>query len=378
MRSPYTLYKREGIWYGSITVTMPDGQKNRKRFSTSCSTKAEAVAFCLDLLRKGKIKQMKAETFGNLAAGWWNPATCPYIKESRRNGKELSRSYIDSSRAALVNYLLPVFKDVALDEISTQMIEEWKYSLVEQHRLSNKSTNNYLSILHVMLDYWWRHGVIQSDPSVKVKPMSKRGGKTRGILTVEETHRLFTSEVWDNHIGYLANLLAAVTGMRMGEIMALRVGDVRNDDSIVVAHSYDEYVGLKSTKTGAVRVVPVPHRLALALMSLRTKTGEYLFSLKDPTKPVYRSCVIHSLRRALVNIGVSLEEQKRRNITFHSWRHFLNTRLRASGLPDSVTRQVTGHADAEMTELYSHFSASDLQGILVATNGILPISLTIR
>jgi hypothetical protein len=47
---------------------MPDGQKNRKRFSTSCSTKAEAVAFCLNLLRKGEIKQMKAETFGNLAA----------------------------------------------------------------------------------------------------------------------------------------------------------------------------------------------------------------------------------------------------------------------------------------------------------------------
>lgn len=64
MESPYTLYKRGDVWYGSVTVTMPDGQKNRRRFSTHCSTMAEAVAFCLNILRKGKIRRMEADTFG--------------------------------------------------------------------------------------------------------------------------------------------------------------------------------------------------------------------------------------------------------------------------------------------------------------------------
>lgn len=303
--------------------------------------------------------------FEQHAEGWWQEGTCPYCREEERNGRRLSHAYVSACRTALVHHILPAFGKTEITSIAPGMIDEWKYSLHESKGLSFKSTNNYLATLRVMFSYWWRHGVVATNPCEKVRDMADNC-RERGILTEGEVKKLFISnDAWDSEVARLASLTAACTGMRMGEIQALRASDIEGD-SIVVSHSWDENVGLKDTKTRTTRVVPVPHSLA---EELRGRDG-FIFSGENPDKPVYRSAILDGLRRALERIGISADEQRRRNICFHSWRHYLNTLLRKSGIPDAVTRRITGHATQAMTERYSHIDGKDLGVILGTTSRI--------
>ncbi len=309
--------------------------------------------------------------FWSYARDWWIWDKCPYVKESLRNGRRLTRGYVGMCRTEMLKYIDPAFHDRPLKEITSGEIDEWKYALHERHGLSKKSANNYLTILRTMFDYWWRHGVIETNPCVKVKPMAA-ASRRRGILTVGEVRTLFSRPgLWRNPVAELANLTAAITGMRMGEIQALRHRDVRLDGLLVVEHSWSEEYGLKETKTYRSREIPIPATFARRLYAQNGHDDEFVFSIGDPHKPLRRSCILDNLRSALERMGVPKAVQDSRGICFHSWRHYLNTRLRESGLPDAITQQITGHSTMEMTEHYSHITGHDLDKVLEVTGEIL-------
>jgi integrase len=48
------------------------------------------------------------------------------------------------------------------------------------------------------------------------------------------------------------------------------------------------------------------------------------------------------------------KERNEHNITFHSWRHFLNSMLINANIPDQKVKSMTGHSTNEMTEHYYH------------------------
>lgn len=73
----------------------------------------------------------------------------------------------------------------------------------------------------------------------------------RGILIRKEVERLFSFE-WENKKKQLANMLAAFTGMRAGEVSALRYCDIY-DDRIYVNHNWSVVDGEKDPKRHEVR-----------------------------------------------------------------------------------------------------------------------------
>jgi integrase len=79
--------------------------------------------------------------------------------------------------------------------------------------------------------------------------------KHKGILTIDEVRRLFSipwksdaaycHPVKDEFKGYVGNLLASSTGLRMGEIQALVLSDIHLEDGyIYVRRSWDRKYGL--------------------------------------------------------------------------------------------------------------------------------------
>ncbi|MBI9105046.1 MAG: tyrosine-type recombinase/integrase [Spirochaetales bacterium] len=82
----------------------------------------------------------------------------------------------------------------------------------------------------------------------------------------------------------------------------------------------------------------------------------------------------HYATNTLVATGVTEEERKTRRVSFHSWRHYLNTTLRSNNITDVKLRAMIGHAGPRMTEHYTHFNLDDFKDIQKVQNKIINIS----
>lgn len=371
MEKQFYLYKRDRVYYVAFSSELCNGQ--RMRMSTRCLAKTDALLWVADKLKT--LKDCPSSTLGDrfaqLSADWWIDGKCPHQKECRRDGKELALSYMATARRLLVSELMPRFGSRRIQDITTSMIDDWKYDMHERQGLSCKSCNTYMTYLRTMFDYWWRHGYIRENPSAKVRWMRKEQTQ-RGILTEEEAHAVLGNPgYWDNPVAYLASLLAACTGMRVGEVQALQAKDIQPDGTIMVRHSYDEKFGLKRTKTGTVRCIPLPPALYEAISDVKPSSLGYIFNF-DMETPMTRYAILRGFRRAMVRAGISLKDQMDRKICFHSWRHYLNSRLRACGLPDVVVKAVTGHSTDQMMEHYTHISALDARGVTAVAEAFVP------
>jgi integrase len=104
-------------------------------------------------------------------------------------------------------------------------------------------------------------------------------------------------------------------------------------------------------------------RNLVADIDIRRK-APFLFKVTEERQPT-------DLRRALCTIGIPIAEQRRRHLTFHAWRHFLNSMLRSHGVADVKTRRVTGHRTETMTDWYTDWKAIDLSEIVSIQTALL-------
>jgi integrase len=101
------------------------------------------------------------------------------------------------------------------------------------------------------------HETLTRDPTQGIG-MVKHTPKARGIFTLEELKKLFPEASlgpWASLHDYCAFLLTASTGMRRGEVLALRRGCVR-DDHVEIVETWKGLDELGAPKSGKARVTP--------------------------------------------------------------------------------------------------------------------------
>ena len=121
------------------------------------------------------------------------------------------------------------------------------------------------------------------------------------------------------------NMLAATAGIRIGEIQALKGSCLRGEYYLEVSGQYNGFHECTETKTQDTRYVTIPAIVVRGLARLREINGDgYLFLTDGGTTPINRPAMYRRFQ-ALKGIAIDREELRRRNLTFHKWRHFLNT-----------------------------------------------------
>jgi integrase len=151
-------------------------------------------------------------------------------------------------------------------------------------------------------------------------------------------------------------------------------GDI-HDGIIDVCHNYVNYEGMKDTpKWGSTRVVPLPDEVAEVLEVVKTtlpfeiRPNGFVFeSLENPGQPMGETFFRNSLERELVAIGIAgswhgkkvapesyVNEQSKRNLTFHGLRHTFITLSRLAGISDLEIQTLGGHKSGEMMNRYTH------------------------
>jgi len=111
-----------------------------------------------------------------------------------------------------------------------------------------------------MLKQAVREDDVQSSPCAEIGVL-KESPKSKTILSPEEAQKLFAPaaivDVWGgNLLFFCMNLLAATTGMRLGEVKAVQ-RQVIHDGFMEVSHSWSDKTGLKDTKPHIKRLVPL-------------------------------------------------------------------------------------------------------------------------
>ena len=372
-RNPYSIHKRptkrknRHVYYARFR---DESGKYANAISTGCFNRDDAVRWCEKLLIERR--EIKTNiTLKHFAEGFWKPSGA-YVESKVARGFSLSAGTLYVAELTTKKHIIPQWGSWLLRDLTASQLDAWIIRLRKSGELAPASINHILQALRTILAHAQSKGLIKENPAETVRPV-KLIQKRRGILTLSEVKELLTSpSVWRDKTHLVLNLVAACTGARMGELRALRVQDLF-PDHIEICHSWEEHSGLKDPKWGSARSIPIVDKISTSLTELIKNAEPEAFVFHSdhrPDLPLTKHAIEAGLYDAMEKIGISDKERRDRRISFHSWRHWLNTALRSRGLPDSKLRLVTGHRSEEMSDRYTHYHASDFMEVLEFQHGL--------
>jgi len=333
-------------------------ENGKRRFrSTGKRNFDEAVKFCRTLQVKGQLYSETSPSFSTYSKVFFDYEKCPYINHRLTRGHTYGRSWAKRQKQLLEKIIRPYFGMKALSEITFKDIDSFILLLKDQN-CSNKKINHIISTLKNLFWYAEKEKTLEINPCIGLKPF-KIISPEKGILTKEEIASLFSNEnrnkIWPETMHFLINYIAAFTGLRLGEILALRPQDF-SDSKLIVSNSFSPDDGLKCTKNGKSRYIPLDKKLEALLMDCcqGKRQDEFIFSINNGISPVVPKTIYKRFWKAREYIGIDEVERKRRNISFHSFRHGVNTMLLEAGVVPERVQLLLGHSGSSMTARYAH------------------------
>nr|WP_321299172.1 tyrosine-type recombinase/integrase [uncultured Sphaerochaeta sp.] len=341
----------------------------------------EAIRICQKALEEGIIFNKRQEQlFGEYLDEFYTYEISPYVR--RRNLLEpgsLSKDYLATRKNLVMNHVIPLIKpNLYLSKVTMETLEEIQLSLVEKQTISHSTVNVCMSAVMVALREAQRRGLVPATVMLSLQHL-KSFHAIRGILSEEELADFmqYAKAHAEKRI-YLACLLSLLTGMRSGELRALRYQAI-GEDLITIDSAYADKEGLKVPKGKKTRLVPCPTFLGKALQQLASEnpfSNPLLLVFWSKRNGGFVSSHYFSERfiQELVRSKVlMLEEIVERNISFHSLRHMANTLLRGA-VDEHVLRMTIGHSSEQLSDLYTHLSQRGLKSVeLAQQKNILPL-----
>lgn len=299
---------------------------------------------------------------------FWTFDKSPYIKNKLRRGQTITQNYCYIARLTIAKYWQD-FKDKTLSCITRADLLR-KMDELDKTGLSSARKDKIMQQCLLPLRYAFNNDIIACDVTKGVTPYAQNP-KERHILTPQIAKALF-ARTWQNEAVKLANMVAMCTGMRAGEILALRKGDIY-DTYIAVRHSYNRIDKLKTPKNGEERTAFLPFpSIIKALRSLadtnRFYNGDnaFVFCSQNENKPIGEALLLKNLHKELKALGVADYQ----SYTFHAWRHFFATYMKDQ-IGDKILQQQTGHKTLTMLEHYSsHQTPADIAKLESAQKSI--------
>jgi integrase len=323
------VYKRGNTWYYYFRL---NGVRYRKAVPEA-RTKfqaQQAEAKARDAIFAGKYGRVESTT---TFKEFVEAAYLPWARENKRSWRN------DVSRA---KPLVAFFGKRRLSEVTRFLIEQYKRerrtSLNGRGRLcSPSSVNRELELLSRILNLAVERDELESNPFRGVKKLASDNHLTRYLSTEEEERLLSVLTGRRAHLRPIV-LIGLHTGMRRGEILSLRWGQI---DFV------RESIHLLRTKSGRPRQVPMNSVVKAVLLDMREVSGgsEFVF-------PNHRTGnAIADIKNAF---NAALKEAEIEGFRFHDLRHTAGTRMADAGVPITAVADILGHADVRTTMRYAH------------------------
>ena len=277
------------------------------------------------------------------------------------NRNTVRESTLAKYKVTLDNHIKPFFGGYPPQMITAEMTADFINHLLKEKNLSAKTAKDTAVVLKSILKYISKN---YSGMELIDVVMPKYSAKEIRVLSQEEQQRFFEYLIADMDIYKFGVLFALMTGLRIGEMCALRVSDISlNERLVTVRETMQRIKNLDSNgaKTKIVftspksetsaRVVPLTNTAyelckekvsnaapnAFLLTGSETKFIEPR-TLQDKIKKYSKACGIEDMH-------------------FHVLRHTFSTRCVEVGFEIKSLSEVLGHSSPRITlERYVHSS----------------------
>jgi len=240
--------------------------------------------------------------------------------------------------------------DSDISEVHFQIVRSWIASLLELG-LSPRSVTRKISTLKTYFKFLIRQGVIHESPMLKV--IAPRANKRLPLFVEEDQIESLLNEVEfvDGFIGERDKLIIElfyVTGIRLSELINIRVSDVNLDDNLI------RVLGKRNKE----RLIPLSLGIISGLKSFIQKYSleNYLFTSLEGKK-VYTKLVYRVVNKYIGKIS-SINKRSP-----HILRHTFATHMLNNGADINAIKELLGHANLSATQVYTHNTIEKLKSV---------------
>jgi integrase len=323
-------------------------------------SKAEAIRrernLLLDLSRKVSQEEGHGFTWRMIVNKW--AAT---VSEESYIDKDYNPATIKDYVSMMQNWT-KTWLDRPASEITKGEGREALNSVLEEGRTKSfqKRLKNTINMIYTWaIENRLIRGVHHSPVyGLKIKPKTEQRPE---ILKAEEIRRLLYESKATNHEWYPVWAMALLTGMRNGELYALKWEDVDLDSNfITVQRAFNRRMNcFKSTKAGYWRSVPISSELRLLILEIKQKSrSEYVLPRIIMWRKGGQAQVLKAFCRS-----IGLPE-----INFHTLRACFATQLIGSGVEPIKVMKVCGWKDLKTMSYYLRLSGIDEKGVTEGLN----------
>lgn len=262
----------------------------------------------------------------------------------------------------LEKYIKPMFGTCNVETLSSIMIAEFSQNLLKEKKLSEKTVKDILSVLNSILKYIANHHVTTLSKIEITYP--KQPKKEMRVLTREE-QRIFVNYLLNEMDHYkFGILLSLFTGMRIGEVCALRWQDISLEENLIKVSAtmqrIQDFSNMRTQKTKIIittpksdtsmRIIPMAECIA-KLCETQWIDNESAFVLTgSPDKYIEPRTLQKRLESYTKDCGLE-------GVHFHTLRHTFATRCIEVDFEIKTLSEILGHASPRITlERYVHSS----------------------
>jgi integrase len=352
--------KRRPVWRAKYRL--PDGRQVKKTIGPAWTergrpaagffTKRTAEVWLQDVLAHARAGTLP----GMVRTGVTFADACDEYLRYVEFDLDRKPSTVIDYRSIIRAHLLPAFAPLRLEDVTTDGIEAWKATLT----VCNRSKAKILTILNGVLKRARRVHKLGYNAMADVEKPRFRVNTTIEVFSPEEIWALVRAAESDQDAAIF--LTAAFTGLRRGELVALRWRDI--DFAASRLRVCGSYAGgrLTSPKSGRVRSIPMAPDVATALARLADR-GHWAGN-EDLVFPGIAGGFLDASALSR-RFKAALRRAALRPLRFHDLRHTFGTRMIAKADIRRV-QEWMGHADVATTMRYLHYVERPDEVALVA------------
>ena len=235
----------------------------------------------------------------------------------------------------------------SLRDVTADSFVKWR----SEHKKAAKTLNEYLASAKGLLNWMVKQRRVAANPLAVVQKTETRGKEVRArrAYTDDEIQALL-NVAGKRRIVYL---MAVLTGIRHGELKALRWGDIN-----LSAEKASVTVRASVSKNHKLACLPLHPDLVTELLQFRpanAQAGDLVFDGLMPHSVAFNA--------HLKAVGILKTDSQGRVVDFHSLRHTFCTNLHRAGVPQREAMELMRHNDPRLTaNTYADVSLFSLRG----------------